>query len=760
MKIRWHTMGGTNHSWSFTAQNLTRAMKKLKDHKIFFKSTNGLEHFPDDLRDVLLPGYHGHLVQGPTEYIDGQGNELTVIKERPEPEINDNNNRPYDLELAYTIPYQFCRRFYQESRCRAAIWNFESSILPPGWQMYARAIDYILPSSQYSYDIFANNGVPKEKLVVVPHGVDLNIFNPDIPPFELQTTKKLKFLHNAIPHHRKLHERVIKGFVDTFTGDDDVCLVLKTKFLTPAKDKPFEVDVKALIEEAMKGKENPPEIEVVNKFIPDMGSLYTACDVVLSMSSCEGFWLPGLEALACGSLIIAPRHGGQLDFLNDDNSLLVDTVEMEAPASMQYWGFMKGAVVGDPSMEHYQELLFYAYQNIDTEKARIKDAAKQTSEYFSWERAAQMILDLPIPEKSMRIPDKKKVLYIIPYKMVGGGEIWVRHAIEKLDRTVYEPHVALISGTEESFQQSLIDLGVTIEDLSGPVGRDRALKCMIESENYSIIHFYNSFGVYRVLQEAWNQGFRCRIVETVHSELNWNDSMMKVSARGEHVAAIAAVSNQMGRKLLKMGNKSVVVLPQQVDWERFRVPRSKEIFDELNIHGSFVVGFVGRLSPEKNIPAIIYCAKALPDVTFVIVGDGPQRQPLEQMANGLTNVYFVGPRNDVEKFYAAFDLLILPSVMEGMPLVILEAMSAGTPMVASDVGSILEVVLDGITGSLIWNPGNPSLFVREIQRFKNNKPLWERCSFNCKAVADAMQDKVMDFNVNHLYNLLFQNSGE
>jgi glycosyltransferase involved in cell wall biosynthesis len=1196
MKIRWHGMLGTQHSWAFTQQALIDAMAKIGGHDIYLKSTNNLEHFPEHLKKFLLPGYHGHVVQGDAQYLDGQGNEITINKEQPAPEIKD-DNRPYDLELAYTIPYQGPRRFFPESKCRAIIWNFESSILPPGWHLYSRSLDYVLPSSQYSYDIFAQNGVPEEKLVVVPHGVDLSIFNPNIPPFELKTTKKVKFLHNAIPHHRKLHERVIKGFVETFTGDDDVCLVLKTKFVEPAKDKPFEVDVKSILEEAFAGKKNPPEVEVVNRFIPDMGSLYTACDVVVSMSAAEGFcllpstpidvpganytienaqpgdyitthtgekkvinnvttryideeivyirrhgsdiefggtkthphlivkrdgrkfsalrkllkknalvakwiglgdiekgdlvvipkpvkngyintydlsqfvdsfeedgdgkiWLknsfrknsgnssvmqvaehvgcsyqhvsrvlnssvdtntplsnrirkgalelgyvrpepakldrflelnselakflglyiaegsvssggnsfninlhidekygqriatnfceklsipyceiknglkyqlsgsskivasflssklgsgattkkiplelynspfindvlhgifygdgtvtndryafstsssqlrndifsillannifsnistdkrgdvfnniitiassynktffdfinpikyqkavevkngnrndaiieaetcflvpikkiryekytgdvynleieenksfcslgmathnclPLLEALACESLIIAPRHGGQLDFLNDENSLLVDTGEMEAPASMQYWGHMKGAVVGDPNIEHYKELLRHAYKNLDDEKARIKKPAQETAEFFTWERAAQMILDLPIPEKSFRIPDKRKVLYIVPYKMVGGGEVWVKQAIAQLDTTVYEPHVALISGTDEKFKQSLIDLGANIEDLSGPVGRDRALKCLIESENYSIIHFYNSFGVYRVLQEVWNQGFRCRIVETVHSELGWQDSMTKVATRGPHITVISAVSNRMARKLLKMGNKNVAVLPQQIDWDRFNVPRSKEILDELNICGDFIVGFVGRLSPEKNIPAILQCAKMLPDVSFVIVGDGPQKQPLEQMARDLKNVYFTGARSDVEKFYAAFDLLVLPSVMEGMPLVILEAMSAGTPVVASDVGAILEVVFDGITGSLVWNPGNPGLFVKEIQKFKNNKQLWTRCSANCKAVADASRDKVVGFNINHLYNLLFQKPGE
>jgi glycosyltransferase involved in cell wall biosynthesis len=356
MKLRWHGMLGTQHSWAFTQQYLIRAMEKIGGHDIFLRSTNGLEHFPDDLRHLLVPGYHGSLSQGPTDYIDEQANQITVDPKTPLPEVKD-INAPYDLELAYTIFFQAPRRFFPYTKARALIWNFESSILPPGWQEYHRALDYILPSSQYSYDIFAANGIPKEKMLVVPHGVDTKMFNADIPPYKLKTEKRVKFLHNAIPHHRKLHERVLQGYLDTFTGDDDVCLVMKTKFLTPAKDKPFEVDIKAILEAAFKNRKNPPEVEIINEYIPDIGSLYTACDAVISMSSCEGFWLPGLEALACGPIIIAPRHGGQLDFLNDDNSLLVDTGEMIAPLSMQYWTHHPEAVVSLSFCAGYMKIL-------------------------------------------------------------------------------------------------------------------------------------------------------------------------------------------------------------------------------------------------------------------------------------------------------------------------------------------------------------------------------------------------------------------
>jgi hypothetical protein len=60
----------------------------------------------------------------------------------------------------------------------------------------------------------------------------------------------------------------------------------------------------------------------------------------------------------------------------------------------------------------------YVYENLDKEKARVKDASKQTIEKFTWRRAAETILSLPIPSANPRIPKKRKVLYIIPYNVV------------------------------------------------------------------------------------------------------------------------------------------------------------------------------------------------------------------------------------------------------------------------------------------------------------------------------------------------------
>lgn len=753
MKIRWHGMAGTQMSWSIVTQYLAREMFR-DGHQVFIKSTNGLEHFPEDLKPLLLPGYHNNFSKGPkAEYLDNDGNIIFVDQKNPLPEIND-KNIPYDLELAYTVFLQAPRRFMIQSRARALIWNFESSILPPGWDEYHRALDYILPSSQYSYDIFAKNGIPKDKMLVVPHGVDTSLFNPDIIPYKLKTTKKVKFLHNAIPHHRKFHERVIKGYLDAFDGNDDVCLVLKTKFLTPAKDKPFEVDMKSVLEKYFKGRKNPPEIEIINSYIPNIGSLYTASHAVVSMSSAEGFCIPLLEALACDSVVIAPRHGGQLDFLNDSNSLLVDTGEMKAPISQQYWAYNKDAVVGDPDTRHFSELLRRVYESPEKEKSRVRESARETVSKFTWKSASKMILDLPIPTKSKRISTKQKVLYIIPYNILGGGEIWIRDNIVKLDKNLFEPHVACLNITTE-LKQMFINAGaVRVENLTS-TSQLLKLKCLLESEIYSIVHFYNSFGVYNVLKNTWNDGWRCCIVETVHSDLSWPDSMTKVATRDGMVSMLTTVSRQMATKLSKLGNKNVAYLPPAIDWKRFKLEKNKSIFDELNIPNKFTVGFVGRLSPEKNIPAILQCARLLPDISFVIVGNGPQETALKQFSKNLENVHYVGRRNDIEKFYAAFDVLILSSNMEGMPLVILEAMASGTPIVANNVGAVSEVVKDGFNGFVVKN-GDYVSAIKKIQE----DDMWKRCSAGGKITIENFEKQSNQFDINVLYKLLFNSVGK
>ncbi len=120
----------------------------------------------------------------------------------------------------------------------------------------------------------------------------------------------------------------------------------------------------------------------------------------------------------------------------------------------------------------------------------------------------------------------------------------------------------------------------------------------------------------------------------------------------------------------------------------------------------FVVGAVGRLEPVKGFTyfmvAAANIAERAPQACFVHAGDGSEAGALRSQAGGLNGrVKFLGLRDDVPALMAAFDVLVVPSLNEGMGRVILEAGAAGTPVIATRVGGIPEVVREGETGLLV-----------------------------------------------------------
>ncbi|MBC7894860.1 MAG: glycosyltransferase [Cytophagaceae bacterium] len=136
----------------------------------------------------------------------------------------------------------------------------------------------------------------------------------------------------------------------------------------------------------------------------------------------------------------------------------------------------------------------------------------------------------------------------------------------------------------------------------------------------------------------------------------------------------------------------------------------------LGLGDGFLVTTVGRLAPEKNFPMLIDAfARATPgDPTarLVFVGDGAERDALERQAAdaGIAErVHFLGWRKDVGALLPAFDLFVLSSFSEGLPMSMLEAMSAGVPIVSTAVGDIPEVITDGETGRLVPGKDTESL---------------------------------------------------
>jgi glycosyltransferase involved in cell wall biosynthesis len=111
-----------------------------------------------------------------------------------------------------------------------------------------------------------------------------------------------------------------------------------------------------------------------------------------------------------------------------------------------------------------------------------------------------------------------------------------------------------------------------------------------------------------------------------------------------------------------------------------------------------------RLHPQKGLSHLIDASPLVPHAVFVLAGDGPERSGLEAQARRLGvggRVRFLGQRSDIPALLAISDLFVLPSLFEGLPLSLLEAMAAEKPVIATAIGGTTEVVVDRVSGLLV-----------------------------------------------------------
>ncbi len=167
------------------------------------------------------------------------------------------------------------------------------------------------------------------------------------------------------------------------------------------------------------------------------------------------------------------------------------------------------------------------------------------------------------------------------------------------------------------------------------------------------------------------------------------------------VDRLVCVSDDTGRLSLCEG-----VRAGRVDIIRNGIDLSRFPYAGPHMGGPAV--FVGRLSPEKDCATLLRAFAAVsgrvPSLTLAIAGAGPCRADLERLAADLslgTRVEFLGDVADVPGLLRRASLLILPSLSEGMPVAVLEAMASGLPVIATDVGGTPEVVDHGVTGVLV-----------------------------------------------------------
>ena len=325
--------------------------------------------------------------------------------------------------------------------------------------------------------------------------------------------------------------------------------------------------------------------------------------------------------------------------------------------------------------------------------------------------------------------DKIRLMHVIEDLGVGGLERVVVTICRTIDRDRFEPSVLVLRGSGV-LATELAQLGVEVIDIGGSPGKGdyfafRKVAREARKRRIDLFHTHNTLPLFDAFAAARLTGVRAH-VHTDHAR-DFPDKLRYMIA--EHVASyfldrIVAVSDDTKNNLVryeKISPSRITVIPNGIDGERFTQPVDEAaIRVALGLSSGPVIGMGARLTEQKGViyllQAVVHLRAQYPGVQVLIAGTGDQEDYLKRAAGELgiaSAVHFLGVRLDLPKVVRAFDVYVMPSIWEGLPMALLEAFAAGTPVVASDVGGVGKVIRHRENGSLV-PPRDPGALAAEL----------------------------------------------
>lgn len=356
---------------------------------------------------------------------------------------------------------------------------------------------------------------------------------------------------------------------------------------------------------------------------------------------------------------------------------------------------------------------------------------------------------------------KTRVLHISPSLGVGGISSVVRTLFDYGDHDRFEYSVLCLNYVgdigeqmiEDGYEVSLLDMSNTSIYLGSLRIRDHLRK-----GNFDVVHTHNTEAcIDGVSAAAW-----CRVPTIIHTDhaREYPDKLRYILAERamfKLATRVVGVSEHTSECLVehhRVDRRKLLTIPNGIDGKLFSGPRGRAFIEAEGLPTEDrYLGVACRLVDQKALPdlleAMSIIAPRIPDVRLLIVGKGPLREPLEASlpALGLEDrVHFLGVRHNMPELLAALDVFVLSSTWEGLPMVILEAMAAGCPIVATGVGGVPTAVRDGVNG-LVVPPSQPDRFAAALEEALSDTARLEgfgheaRRIFNERFSAESMTEK-------------------
>jgi len=329
-----------------------------------------------------------------------------------------------------------------------------------------------------------------------------------------------------------------------------------------------------------------------------------------------------------------------------------------------------------------------------------------------------------------------RICLVVDSLDVGGAE---RHVVDLAQGLTRHGHdVVVACSTAGPLAEHLADGSIQVVPLLGRrVKRSvspryaLALGRFLRVHQFDVVHahLYSS----EIAAALATAALATPLVLTEHSERTWQRWWQSristwTTCRADHVIG---VSSGICRLLARDGvERHLLSLIANASGPPTAADREPAVLPERLLPGALLAGVVGRLCQEKGheifLEAVARVTRELPHVRFLVIGDGPLMPTLVSRSRRLcleSRLRFLGERPNARAIIAALDLLVVPSLSEGSPLVVREALAAGVPVLATRVGDIPDVVEPRVNGLLVPPGDEDSLAAALVDLLKDTASL-------------------------------------
>ena len=319
----------------------------------------------------------------------------------------------------------------------------------------------------------------------------------------------------------------------------------------------------------------------------------------------------------------------------------------------------------------------------------------------------------------MKQETKIKVLECIRQGQIGGGESHLLSLLQNMDRDRFDPVV--LSFTDgpmiEKVKEMGIDSRVIYTETPFDIKKWKAVKRYLKEKDIKLVHAHGTRASSNVLWAARSLGIP--VVYTIHGwsfhqDQPWLVRKVRVFAetyltkKSARNISVSASNQQAGKKFIP--KLSSVVVNNGIDHKKFDATgQFHNVREELGIGSGvllvlFLARFTSHKQPLKLIDAFAKIAGEMPAMRLLMVGDGDEKEQAETMISnlGLSGRVILSPfRQDVPDVLAAADIYVLPSLWEGMPIGLIEAMAMGKAVIATNVDGSKEMIQHDRNGILV-----------------------------------------------------------